>query len=220
MEVQSLYAKASKCEFGMTEILYLGHIIGVDGVKVHQEKIQAILEWPPLKSIYELRGFLGLCSYYRRFVCGFSQLASPLTDLTKNGAFLWSEGAQLAFDKLKNATSSCPVLALPDFTQPFVLECDALGQGIGVVLMQNRHSIAYESRKLRDTERLYSTYDKEMLAIMHALAKFRHYLVGTRFVVRTDHNSLKYFLEQKDLNERQQKWVPQTYNMNRQQQEG
>ena len=87
MKAQSLYAKASKCEFGMTKILYLGHIIGVDGVKVHQEKIQAILDWPPPKNISELRGFFGLCSYYRRFVRGFSQLASPLTDLTKKGAF-------------------------------------------------------------------------------------------------------------------------------------
>lgn len=113
----------------------------------------------------------------------------------------------MTYDKLKEVMSSCLVLALPDFTQPCVLECDASGQGIGVVLMQNRHLIAYESRKLRDTERLYSTYDKEMLAIMHALATFRHYLVGTKFVVRIDHNSLKYFLEQKDLNERQQKWV-------------
>ena len=116
MKAQSLYAKASKCEFGMTEILYLGHIIGADGVKVHQEKIQAILDWPPPKNISELRGYLGLCSYYRRFVRGFSQLASPLTDLTKKGAFSWSKSAQLAFDKLKDAMSSCLVLALPDFT--------------------------------------------------------------------------------------------------------
>jgi len=87
-----------------------------------------------------------------------------------------------------------------------VLECDASSEGIGVALMQNRHSIAYESRKLRDAERLYSTYDKEMIAIMHVLPKFRQYLVGGKFVVRNDHNNLKYFLEQKDLNERQQKW--------------
>ncbi|XP_057835045.2 uncharacterized mitochondrial protein AtMg00860-like [Cryptomeria japonica] len=122
MEVQSLYAKASKCEFRLTKILYLGHIIGTNGVKVHQEKIQAILDWPPPKKIYELRGFLGICSYYKRFVCRFSQLASPLIDLTKKGAFSWSESAQLAFDKLKDVMSLCPVLALLDFMQPFVLE--------------------------------------------------------------------------------------------------
>jgi hypothetical protein len=103
--------------------------------------------------------------------------------------------------------SSCPVLALPDFSKPFVLECDASGSGIGVVLMQDRHPIAFESRKLKGSELLYSTYDKEMLAIMHALAKFRQYLVGSKFTVKTDHNSLRYFLEQKELNERQQKWI-------------
>ena len=93
--------------------------------------------------------------------------------------------------------SSCPVLALPDFTQPFILECDASGEGISAVLMQGGHPIAFESRKLLPHERLYPIYDKEMLAIMHALAKFRQYLVGNRFRVRTDHNSLRFFLEQK-----------------------
>jgi hypothetical protein len=108
---------------------------------------------------------------------------------------------------MKKVMSTCPVLALPDFGLPFTVECDASGEGIGAVLMQNRHPLVYESRKLRGPELLYTIYDKEMLAIMHALAKFRQYLVGARFVVRSDHNSLKYFLEQKDLNERQQKWV-------------
>ena len=113
----------------------------------------------------------------------------------------------VAFDKLKQVMSSCPVLALPHFSKPFVLECDASRSGIGAVLMQDRHPIAFESRKLRGSEILYSTYDKEMLAIMHALAKFRQYLVGSKFTVKTDHSSLRYFLEQKELNERQQKWV-------------
>ena len=98
--------------------------------------------------------------------------------------------------------SSCLVLALSDFTQPFVLECDALGEGIGAVLMQGGHPIAYESRKFLPHERLYAIYDKEMQAIMHALAKFWQYLVGNRFKVRTDHNSLRFFLEQKQLQER------------------
>jgi hypothetical protein len=129
-------------------------------------------------------------------VKGFSQLGVPLTDLTKKGAFRWSEEAQVAFDRMKKVMSTFPVLALPYFSQPFVLECDASGEGIGAVLMQNRHPIAFESRKLREPEKLYPIYDKEMLAIMHALAKFRQYLVGGRFVVRTDHNNLRYFLEQ------------------------
>jgi hypothetical protein len=127
--------------------------------------------------------------------------------LTKKGAFKWSSEAQLTFDKMKKVMSTCPILALPDFDLPFTVECDASGEGIGVVLMQNRHPLVYESPKFRGPELLYTIYDKEMLAIMHALAKFRQYLVGARFVVRSDHNSLKYFLEQKNLNERHQKWV-------------
>jgi hypothetical protein len=207
MEEHSLYATDSKCEFGMTEVLYLGHIIGAKGVQVHREKIKSIMEWPTPKTLIELRGFLGMCTYYRKFVKGFSQLCAPLTDLTKKGAFKWDEEAQIMMDKMKKVMSTCPVLALLDFSLPFTLECDAFGEGIGAVLMQKRHPLAYESRKLRGPEILYKVYDKEMLAIMHALAKFRKYLVGARFVVKSDHNSLKYLLEQKDLNERQHKWV-------------
>jgi hypothetical protein len=112
----------------------------------------------------------------------------------------------VAFDKMKNVMSTCPVLSLPDFSQPFTMECDASGEGIGAVLMQNRHPLVYKSQNLRGPEFLYTIYDKDMLAIMQTLAKFRQYLEGAKFVVRIYHNSLKYFLEQKDLNERQQKW--------------
>ena len=103
--------------------------------------------------------------------------------------------------------SSCPILALPDFSNPFVIECDASGGGIGAVLKQGQHLIAFESKRLQPHEKLYSIYDKEMLAVMHALAKFQQYLVGNKFVVKTDHNSLRHFLTQKDLNERKKKWV-------------
>ena len=131
----------SKCEFGMQEMLYLGHVIGANGVQVHLEKIRAILGWPTPKNVTELRGFLGLCTYYRRYVSGFSQMTAPLTDLTKNGAFSWSEAAQQTFEKMKEVMSSCPTLALPDFSQSFVLECDASGEGNGVILMQNNHPL-------------------------------------------------------------------------------
>ena len=116
-------------------MLYLGHVIGENGVQVHQEKIGAILEWPTTKNVTELKIFLGLCTYYRKFVKGFSQLTTPLTDLTKKGAFSWTDEVQATFGNMKQVMSSFPVLALPDFTQPFVLECDASGTGIGAVLM-------------------------------------------------------------------------------------
>jgi hypothetical protein len=113
----------------------------------------------------------------------------------------------VTFDKMKNVMNTCLILSLLNVSHPFILECDASCEGIRAILMQNRHAIAYESRKLRGPELRYTIYDKEMLAIMHALARFIKYLVGAKFVVRTDHNNLKYFLDQKDLNERQQKWV-------------
>ena len=109
LEEQQFYAKLSKCEFGLTEMLYFRHIIGADGVKVHEEKIQAIRDRLVLQYVTMLRGFLGICTYYRKFVKGFSQLATPLTDLTKKGAFACTEGAQAAFDSLKEVMSSCPV---------------------------------------------------------------------------------------------------------------
>jgi hypothetical protein len=173
-------------------MLFLWHVIGENSVEVHQEKIRAIIEWPTPKNLTELKIFLSLSTYYRKFVNGFSQLMTPLTDLTKKGAFIWIDEAQIKFEKMKQVTSSCPVLALPDFTHPSVLECDASRIGIGVVLMKNNHPISFESLKLRDYEWNYSTYDKDMLAIIHALAKFRQYLVGNMFKVMTNHNSLRF----------------------------
>jgi hypothetical protein len=207
MQAQSLYAKESKCVFGMRELLYLGHIISEHGVQVHQEMIRAILDWPTPKKFTELKGFFGLCSYYRQFVRGFSQLGAPFADLTKKGAFQWTDESQQTFEKMKEVMSTCLVLALPDFSRLFVLKCDTSGVGIGAFFMQGGHPIMFESKKLNESERLFSIYDKEMLAIMHALTKFRLYLVGSGFLVKTDHNSLKYFLDQKDLSEKHQKWV-------------
>jgi hypothetical protein len=116
MQAQSSYVKESKCEFGMRELLYLGHIISEQRVQVHQEKIKAILDWPTPKNLTEMEGFFGLCSYYKRFFKGFSQLVAPLTDLTKKGAFHWTEESQQKFEKMKKVMSTCPVLALPDFS--------------------------------------------------------------------------------------------------------
>jgi len=125
MEELSLYAKESKCEIGMTEVLYLGHIIGAKGVQVHQEKIQAIINWPTPRTLTELKIFLGICSYYRKIVKGFSQLYTPLTDLTRKGAFDWNDEARSTFETMKKVMSTCHVLSLPNFSQPFILECDA-----------------------------------------------------------------------------------------------
>ena len=153
------------------------------------------------KNSHRIERFLRSIHYYRQYVKGFSQFAAPLTDLTKKRAFTWTDLAQKNFEEMKVIMSSYPVLALPDFSQPFVVEGDASGEGLGAVLMQNHHPIAFESCKLKNYERHYSIYDKVMLAILHALTKFRQYLVGSKFKIKTDHNSLKYFLELKELNE-------------------
>jgi hypothetical protein len=172
---------------------------------VYQEKIQKILDWPTPISVIDLWGFFWLCNYYKRFVKGFSQLGVPLIDLTKNSAFKWSKKAHDAFHRVNKVMSTCPMLALPYFSRPFLLECDPSEEGIEAMLMYNQHPIDFKRRNMRKTGRLYPIYDKDMLDIMHALAKFRQHLVGGCFVLRTDHNILRYYLEQTDLRERQQK---------------
>jgi hypothetical protein len=162
---------------------------------VHQEKIRAIMDWPMPRNITELRSFFGMCNYYKQFIWGFSKLGAPLIDLTKHGDFIWTEESWKSFYHMKEVMSTFPVLALPDFTLPFVLECDASGEGIRSVLMQGGHPIVFKSRNLSQPKRLYSIYEKDMLEIMHALTKFRQYLVGSNFMVNMDHNNLKYFLE-------------------------
>jgi hypothetical protein len=132
---QSLYDKESNYEFNMIELLYLGHIISAQGVQVHREKIGAILDLPTPRNVIELRRFFGICSYYRRFIGGFSQLGVPLIDLTIHGAFIWTEESQKTFYHMEEVMGTCRVLSLPDFTLSFVLECDASSEGIGTILM-------------------------------------------------------------------------------------
>ena len=135
---------------------------------------------------------------------GFSCHATPLTDLTRKGAFQWTTQAQECFERFKTIMTLCLVLALPDFSRPCDLHCNASGEGIGAVMSQDQHPISFESRKLQEPDRSFSVYYKEMLAIMHALAKFKQYLVGSKFCIKIDHNNLRYFLRQRNLNERKQ----------------
>jgi hypothetical protein len=178
LEQNELYAKLSKCSFGQREVDYLGHIVSYSGVHMDANKIRDVLEWPTPTNIKQLRGFLGLTGYYRRFIKAYAQLAGPLTDLLKKDAFMWNHVADTSFNKLKQAITSAPVLRLPDFSQPFTLETDASGTGVGAVLGQQGHLIAYFSKKLSPRRQKQSAYIRELLAITEALAKFRHYLLG------------------------------------------
>jgi len=136
-----LYAKLSKCRFGVRKVDYLGHIVSAEGVAAEEEKVKAIWDWLVPKTLKALRGFLGLAGYYKKYVRGYSTLSSPLTSLTKKNAFHWSTEAQQAFNALKTALASPPVLALPDFNQPFVIECDASASKIGAILIQSSNCI-------------------------------------------------------------------------------
>lgn len=197
--------KKSKCYFGQKYVGYLGHVISGNGVAVDQDKIQAVLDWPIPKTVKALRGFLGLTGYYRRFVRGYGAIAGPLTDLLKKNCFKWNEAAQSAFEELKTKLTQPPLLAMPDFNETFVLECDASWNGIGAVLMQKGQPIAYLSQSLKGRATILSTYEKEMLAILLAVKKWNQYLWGRQFIIKTDHRSLKHLLEQRVYTEAQYK---------------
>ncbi|CAL1390315.1 unnamed protein product [Linum trigynum] len=201
------FVKFSKCAFGMKEIEYLGHFISAAGVHVDPRKIAAMIEWPTPASITELRGFLGLTGYYRKFVRDYGIIARPLTNLLKKGQFSWTTDADSAFHALKTAMTTTPVLALPDFTQPFVVETDASGSGIGAVLMQNDRPISFLSRALGKSREGLSTYAKEMLAVVTAVQNWRPYLLGRKFIIRTDQRSLKHLLGQRITTPEQQQWL-------------
>ena len=202
-----LYAKSNKCFFGHSSIEYLGHVISSGGVYTDPQKVAAVRDWPTPITLKQLRGFLGLTGYYRRFVKDYGKIAKPLTDLLKKDAFHWTEGSNQAFMALKQAMITAPVLALPNFSKEFIIETDASGQGIGAVLMQEGHPIAYISKALSDRFQTLSTYEKEMLAILMAIKKWESYLVDRHFVIKTDHQSLKYLLEQRVTTPTQQAWV-------------
>lgn len=208
MRKHSLYAKRSKCDFATTMVEYLGHFIEARGVSTDPKKIKAVKEWPIPATLKQLRGFLGLAGYYRKFVKSFGAIARPLTILTKKEVFTWQEEAQKSFEELKFTLCNAPVLALPDFTKQFVVETDACGSGIGAVLMQEGHPLAYISRHLKGKQLHLSIYEKELLAVVFAVQKWRHYLLHGHFIIRTDQRSLKYLLEQRLNTPIQQQWLP------------
>lgn len=184
-----LYAKLSKCSFGQQEIEYLGHIISSQGVATDPSKIEAIKKRPTPTSVTELRVFLGLAGYYRRFVQGYGIICRPLFDALKKDNFIWTEKQEHAFTTIKQIMSSPPVLALPDFNQPFVLEADASGMGIGAVLMQGGRPISFLSRALGPKAAASSTYEKEAMAILEAIKKWKHYFASSSVIIRTDQHS-------------------------------
>ncbi|WVZ93534.1 hypothetical protein U9M48_039505 [Paspalum notatum var. saurae] len=203
-----LYAKFSQCAFWLKEVAFLGHILSAKGVAVDPSKVEDVLNWKQPQTVIEIRSFLSLAGYYRRFIKDFSRIAKPMTALTqKNAKFAWSPKCEEAFGTLKKLLTSAPVLTQPDITKPFDVYCDASGSGLGCVLMQEGRVIAYASSQLRKHEVNYPTHDLELLAVVNALKKWRHYLLGNTCHIYTDHKSLKYIFTQPELNMRQRRWL-------------
>ncbi len=209
-----LYAKLSKCSFFLSEVEFLGHIVGADGIRTDPNKVKAITEWQAPRNITDVRAFHGLASYYRKFIKNFSAIAAPLTALTSSKSkFEWTPKADKAFQDLKRAIVSADVLK-PFQDAPGVptrVTTDASDEAIGAELAQEVdgvfHPVAFESRKLTPAERNYPTHERELLALVHALKTWRHYLEGRTFRVVTDHNSLKYIQVQPSLSKRQAGWL-------------
>ncbi|GKB40736.1 reverse transcriptase domain-containing protein [Tanacetum coccineum] len=202
------YAKFSKCDFWLSKVQFLGHVIDSEGIHVDPAKIESIKDWASPKTPTEIRQFLGLAGYYRRFIEGFSKIAKPMTKLTqKNAKFDWSEKVKDVFQLLKQKLCSAPILSLPEGSEDFVVYCDASRKGLGAVLMQREKVIAYASRQLKIHEKNYTTHDLELGAVVFALKMWRHYLYGTKCVVFTDHKNLQHILDQKELNMRQRRWL-------------
>jgi hypothetical protein len=171
LKEQRLYAKPSKCFFGVKEVEYLGHIVSHEGVKVDTNNIKAMMDWSIPKKLKNLRGFLGLIGYYHKFVRNYGRITTPLTTLTKKDAFSWTPEETKDFEQLKEVMCKASFLTTLDFKKTFIVECDALGNGIGVVLMQEGRPLAFESRPLKGKDLHKTIYEKEMMTILHALKK-------------------------------------------------
>lgn len=190
--------KMSKCSFAQRELSYLGFVIGEQGVSTEPDKIVRIQHWPLPHSVKQLRQFLGLSGYYRKFVRHYGIIAKPLTHLLKkNVPFVWTSECTTAFEALKQALVTTPVLALPDFRKQFTIETDASDYGVGAVLQQDGHPLAFLSKPLGPRNKGLSTYEKELLAILLAVEHWRQYLQSTEFVIKTDQRSLVHLEDQR-----------------------
>ncbi|GJS31073.1 putative reverse transcriptase domain-containing protein [Tanacetum coccineum] len=197
-----------KCEFWLQEVHFLGHVVNSDGIYVDPSKIEAAKNWKVPKIPSEIRSFLGLAGYYRRFIANFSKVAKPLTSLTqKNRKYEWGKEQEEAFQTLKGNLCNAPILSLPEGSKDFVVYCDASNQRLGCVLMKRGKVIAYALRQLKIHEKNYTTHDQELGDVVFALKTWRHYLYGTKSVIYTDHKSLQHIFDQKELNMRQRRWI-------------
>jgi len=209
-----LYLKAEKCSFDQTKVEYLGLIISAGKIEMDPVKVEGVSAWPAPTNVKEVQSFLGFVNFYRRFIQDFSDIATPLHELTrKDAAWNWSAACQKAFDSLKTAITSSPILIFPDESKPYKVEADSSNYATGAVLSQEGddgkwHPVAFLSKSLSSVERNYDIHDKELLSIIRALEEWRHFLEGAqhKFTIWTDHKNLEYFRTAKKLNRRQARW--------------
>ena len=188
-----LYAKFSKCEFWLTKVRFFRHVVSATGVSVDPEKVEAMMSWERPKLVFEIRSFLGLAGYYKRFIEDFSRLAAPMTRLTqKEVKFDWDDRCEEAFQELKRWLTTAPILIVLDKGQGYTVYCDASRAGLGCVLMQSGRVVDYGFGQLKNHEQNYPTHDMELEDVVFALKIWHHYLYGEQFEVYLDHKSLKY----------------------------
>nr|GEU32563.1 putative reverse transcriptase domain-containing protein [Tanacetum cinerariifolium]GEV20967.1 putative reverse transcriptase domain-containing protein [Tanacetum cinerariifolium] len=205
---EKLHAMFSKYDFWISIVQFLGHVIDSQGIHVDPATIEAVKNWASPTTPIEVRQFLGLVGYYRRFIKGFSKIAKSLTKLTqKNKNYIWGENQELAFQLLKQKLCEAPILALTEGNENFVVYYDASHQGLGAVLMQKEKVIAYASRQLKPHEENYTTHDLKLGAVVFALKFWRHCLYGKKCIMFTDYKSLQHILDQKELNMRERRWL-------------
>jgi len=214
LEKFDLFLKPKKCKFHQHEVEYLGVLIGNGSVKMDPIKVQGISEWPTPLTVKDVRSFLGFCNFYRAFIKNFSDIARPLNNLTcKNEQFIWTKERNDAFLRLKTVCAGYPVLRTPDWSKQFVMETDASGYALGVVIAQEFkdgvHPIAFHSRSLLPAERNYDAYDKELAAVIFGFKCGRPLFLGATHAVRvcTDHKNLQYFRNPQKITGRQARWI-------------
>jgi hypothetical protein len=211
LRAHQLHLKRLKCSFGAPSVAYLGHVISEVGVAMDADKDAAVSAWPQPRSARGLRGFLGLAGYYRKFIRDFGLIAAPLTRLLRRDAFAWDKEAEDAFQALKRALTTGPVLQMSDFNKIFIVDCDASGVGFGVVLHQGVGPVAFFSRPFPARHLKLAAYERELIGLLQAVRHRRHYLWGRQFLVRTDHFSLKYLLDQRLSTVMQHQWISKLF---------
>jgi hypothetical protein len=211
LRLHSLHVKRSKCSFGERSVAYLGHVISANGVAMDGDKVEAVASWAEPRSAQGVRGFLGLAGYYRKFIRDFDSIATPLTRLLRKEALAWTPEAAEAFAALKRAQSTGPVLQMPDFSRQFIVDCDASGTGFGAVLHQGEGPLAFFNRPFAARHSKLVAYERELNGLVQAVRHWRPYLWGRRFLVRTDHYSLKFLLDQQLSTVPQHQWLSKLF---------